>query len=133
MGDYSSTFTILNLLDNNLSIEYKEPANGYWLHTVNIVEANAQSGMIQLKNHFGQYQLGTCISSVYFPGTGPMGTDGKVLLQGLFKGINFIANIHVICGMAESNVATIEFLDKQLKLSVEGFFDPHVNSMTGSE
>jgi len=80
MGDYSLTFTILNLLDNDLSIEYKEPANDYWLHTVNIVEANTQSGTIQLKNHFGQYQLDTCISSVYFPGTGLTGTNGKVLL-----------------------------------------------------
>jgi len=112
MGDYSLIFTILNLLDNDLSIEYKEPANGYWLHTVNIVEANAQSSMIQLKDHFSQYQLGTCMSSVYFPGIGLMGTDGKVSLQGLFKGTNFIANIHVICGVTKLNVATIKSLDK---------------------
>jgi len=64
------------------------------------------------------------MSSVYFPRIDLMGIDGKVSLQGLFKSIKFIANIHVIYSVAESNVAIIRSSDKQLRLNIKGFLTP---------
>jgi len=111
MGDYSSTFKILNRLQIDLHSEYQDPTDGYWLRTVGTVEANSTSDDSQLKDKFGIH-----------------GSDGQVHLKGKLNGKDIVIWIHVKCGTAQNNVAHITSPSSGLALSVTNFAE-HVNPM----